>query len=124
MECMEKYKSQWVKLEAKTVEAMAQAYERAGSILKAIEITTSKEEVYRLRNMIVEKGGVMKVMRQVWNSSRKKMNEEEIKMFMKDMGLTLLFPPVVMSVIWLFAATFPHSMIILSFACCCFVLQF
>ncbi|KAF3546812.1 hypothetical protein DY000_02003946 [Brassica cretica] len=69
MECMEKYKSQWVKLEAKTVEAMAQAYERAGSILKAIEITTSKEEVYRLRNMIVEKGGVMKVMRQVWNSS-------------------------------------------------------
>ncbi|KAG2294927.1 hypothetical protein Bca52824_041596 [Brassica carinata] len=162
VDLMDEHKSQWVddgelKLEVETMEAMAAAYEKAGSILKAVEITTSKQEVYRLRDMIGEMGneeylsvirslsklgdvqgaqemygeweqvkGVefdaripgllisrycqvegdeMKA-RQMLNSSRQKVNETEFKLFMKDMGLTLLFIPVVMSVIWL-CTTFP-----------------
>ncbi|KAL0855091.1 hypothetical protein Bca101_060243 [Brassica carinata] len=56
---MDMHKKEWVdklKLEAKSMEAMALAYGRAGSILKAIEITASKEEVYRLMNKIGEMG--------------------------------------------------------------------
>ncbi|KAF8098865.1 hypothetical protein N665_0257s0075 [Sinapis alba] len=58
MECMERYKREWedddnnnkLKLEVRTMDAMAKAYETAGSTLKAIEITCSKKEVYRLWN--------------------------------------------------------------------------
>ncbi|KAJ4898208.1 hypothetical protein Rs2_25002 [Raphanus sativus] len=53
MECMEKYKREWeeeLKLEVRTLDAMAKAYETEGSTLKAIEITSSKKEVYRLWN--------------------------------------------------------------------------
>ncbi|VVB07872.1 unnamed protein product [Arabis nemorensis] len=54
IESMEKYKSEWddddYKLEVKTMDAMAAAYEREGLTLKAIEITPSKNEVYRLWN--------------------------------------------------------------------------
>ncbi|CAF2127126.1 unnamed protein product [Brassica napus] len=52
MECMEKYKREWednnLKLEVRTMDAIAKAYEGEGSTLKAIEITSSKKEVYRL----------------------------------------------------------------------------
>ncbi|KAF3511345.1 hypothetical protein F2Q69_00003255 [Brassica cretica] len=52
MECMEKYKREWednnLKLEVRTMDAIAKAYEAEGSTLKAIEITSSKKEVYRL----------------------------------------------------------------------------
>ncbi|KAJ4869889.1 Pentatricopeptide repeat (PPR) superfamily protein [Raphanus sativus] len=53
MECMEKYKREWeeeLRLEVRTLDAMAKAYETEGSTLKAIEITSSKKEVYRLWN--------------------------------------------------------------------------
>ncbi|KAG7578565.1 Pentatricopeptide repeat [Arabidopsis thaliana x Arabidopsis arenosa] len=58
---MDKYKSEWVnaelttKLEMRTMVAMANAYERAGLLLKAIEITRSKNEVRRLWNEYKEK---------------------------------------------------------------------
>ncbi|KAF8098864.1 hypothetical protein N665_0257s0074 [Sinapis alba] len=165
VDLMDKHKSQWVddgklKLEVETMGAMAMAYEKAGSILKAIEITTRAQEVNRLRKKIGEMGNeeyisviksLLKLgdvqgaqdmygeweqskgsgaefdaripgllisrycedegdemkLRQMLNSSRQKVNETEFKLFMKDMGFTLLFPPVVMSVIWL-STTFPH----------------
>ncbi|CAH8323312.1 unnamed protein product [Eruca vesicaria subsp. sativa] len=53
MECLEKYKREWeeeIKLEVRTMDAIAKAYETSGSALKAIEITSSKKEVYRLWN--------------------------------------------------------------------------
>lgn len=61
--------------------------------------------------------GEVKV-RKVLNSSRKKMNEKEIVMFMKDMGLVLLWPPIVFSMIWLFSACFPFSLFVLSVFLC------
>ncbi|XP_019099593.1 PREDICTED: putative pentatricopeptide repeat-containing protein At1g28020 [Camelina sativa] len=63
IDSMEKYKKEWTaaddgddnnkitKLEVRTMDAMAKAYERAGLILKAIETTTSNREVYRLWDM-------------------------------------------------------------------------
>ncbi|XP_010418771.1 PREDICTED: putative pentatricopeptide repeat-containing protein At1g28020 [Camelina sativa] len=65
IETMEKYKREWVnddeqtKLEMRTTGEMAKAYERAGLLLKAMEITRSKREVQRL-----------------WNEYRKKAKEE------------------------------------------------
>ncbi|CAH8323324.1 unnamed protein product [Eruca vesicaria subsp. sativa] len=59
VDLMDKHKSQWadkLKLEVETMDAMATAYEKAGSILKAIEMTTSTQEVYRLRKKIGEMG--------------------------------------------------------------------
>ncbi|KFK38507.1 hypothetical protein AALP_AA3G121900 [Arabis alpina] len=56
IESMEKYKSERddevknLKLEVKTMNAIAEAYEKEGLMLKAIEITASKKEVYRLWN--------------------------------------------------------------------------
>ncbi|KAG2315512.1 hypothetical protein Bca52824_018634 [Brassica carinata] len=169
VDLMDEHKSQWLddgklKLEVETMEAMAVAYEKAGSILKAIETTTSKQEVYRLRDMIGKmgneeylivirsllklgdvkgaqemygeweqaKGGAefdaripgllisrhcedegdeMKA-RQMLNSSRQKVKETEFQLFLKDMALTLLFPPVVTSVIWL-CTTFPPVIFLL-----------
>ncbi|XP_019096359.1 PREDICTED: putative pentatricopeptide repeat-containing protein At1g28020 [Camelina sativa] len=62
IDSMEKYKKEWAaadgddnnnitKLEVRTIDAMAKAYERAGLVLKAIETTTSNREVYRLWDM-------------------------------------------------------------------------
>lgn len=57
IETMENYKSEWVnadgektKLEMRTMDAMAKAYERSGLLLKAIQVTGSEKEVHRLWN--------------------------------------------------------------------------
>ncbi|KAJ0249467.1 Pentatricopeptide repeat-containing protein [Hirschfeldia incana] len=53
IECMEKYIREWeeeIKFEVRTMDAIAKAYETEGSTLKAIEMTCSKKEVYRLWN--------------------------------------------------------------------------
>ncbi|CAA7054150.1 unnamed protein product [Microthlaspi erraticum] len=52
---MEKYKIDADKLEERTAVAMGKAYERAGMLTKAMEITRSREEVYRLWNEYKEK---------------------------------------------------------------------
>ncbi|XP_023641263.1 putative pentatricopeptide repeat-containing protein At1g28020 [Capsella rubella] len=59
IDSMEKYQREWAndddnkitKLEVRTMDAMAKAYEKSGLILKAIEMTTSNREVNRLWNM-------------------------------------------------------------------------
>ncbi|VVA97220.1 unnamed protein product [Arabis nemorensis] len=61
IESMEKHMSEWVgdeklKLEVKTMDVMAMAYEIEGLTLKAIEITPSKNQVYRLWNEYKKKG--------------------------------------------------------------------
>ncbi|AEE75033.1 unnamed protein product [Arabidopsis thaliana] len=50
LESMEKFKSKWDGDGKTKLDAMAAAYERAGLLLKAIEIQRSKKEVYRLWN--------------------------------------------------------------------------
>ncbi|XP_056854578.1 putative pentatricopeptide repeat-containing protein At1g28020, partial [Raphanus sativus] len=165
VDLMDEHKSQWVddgelKLEVETMEAMAAAYEKAGSILKAVEMTTSTQEVYRLRDTIEKMGNEEYVSvirsllklgdvkgaeemygewaqskggeefdaripglliarycevegdetkaRQMLNSSRRKVDETEFELFMKDMGWTLLFIPAVM-----LCTTFPPLIFIL-----------
>ncbi|KAL1222144.1 putative pentatricopeptide repeat-containing protein [Cardamine amara subsp. amara] len=54
IETMEKYQREWddkkMKLETRTMDAMAKAYERTGLLKKAMETTGSKQEVQRLWN--------------------------------------------------------------------------